>query len=399
MKTVDLIYFNAGGGHRAAALALESVIRDQQRPWRVRCINLVDVLDPQGRFRRVTGMAPEDLYNLRLARGWTLGLAQELKLLQGMIHLGHATLLRRLQAHWLRTEPDLVVSLVPNFNRALFQSLAGALPGVLYVTVLTDLADYPPNFWIEPDQDQHFICGTAKAVAQARATGHGADRVHRSSGMIIRPDFYQPDLLDRRDEQCRHGLDPDRPTGVVMFGGQGSMAMLGIARQLADVQLVLMCGHHRDLARQLRALRPSASHLVVEFTPEVRRHMLLGDFFIGKPGPGSLSEAVQQGLPVVTVRNAWTMPQERYNTDWVREHGLGVVGRSLGKIRPAVDGLLAELDQYRQNLRRVENRAVFEVPAILADILDPQATPQLGLTLPAIAPRRGDRLPMSTAGS
>ena len=402
MTTVDLIYFNAGGGHRAAALALESVIRDQQRPWRVRCINLVDVLDPQGRFRRVTGMAPEDLYNLRLARGWTLGLAQELKLLQGMIHLGHATLVRRLQQHWLRTEPDLVVSLVPNFNRALFQSLAGALPGVPYVTVLTDLADYPPNFWIEPDQDQHFICGTAKAVAQARAAGHGDDRVHRSSGMIIRPDFYQTGLLDRREEMRRHGLDPDRPTGVVMFGGQGSMAMLGIARQLADVQLVLMCGHHQALARQLRALRPSARHLVVEFTPEVQRHMLMGDFLIGKPGPGSLSEAVQQGLPVVTVRNAWTMPQERYNTEWVQEHGLGVVGRSLGKIRPAVDGVLAGLDRYRQNVRRVENRAVFEVPAMLADILGQPARPQPWQPVPAIAPHRGDRLPtqpMSTAGS
>jgi UDP-N-acetylglucosamine:LPS N-acetylglucosamine transferase len=369
MKTVDLIYFNAGGGHRSAALALESVIRQQARPWAVRCINLVDVLDPQARFRRVTGMAPEDLYNLRLARGWTLGLAQELKLLQGMIHLGHATLVRRLQQHWLRTEPDLVVSLVPNFNRALFESLAGALPGVPYVTVLTDLADHPPNFWIEPGQDQHVICGTAKAVAQARALGYGADQVHRSSGMIIRPDFYQTDLLDRRDEHRRLGLDPDRPTGIVMFGGQGSMAMLGIARQLADVQLVLMCGHNAALARQLRALRPTAKHLVVDFTPEVRRHMLLADYFIGKPGPGSLSEAVQQGLPVVTVRNAWTMPQERYNTEWVQEHGLGVVGRSLRKIQPEVDRLLAGLDQFRHGVRLMENRAVFEVPEILADIL------------------------------
>ena len=371
MKTIDLIYFNAGGGHRAAAMALAAVMAEQRRPWQVRCVNLIEVLDPRARFRQVTGMAPEDLYNLRLARGWTLGLAQELKLLQGMIHLGHAALVRRLQAHWSRTRPDLVVSLVPNFNRALFESLAAALPGVPYVTLLTDLADHPPNFWIEPDQDQHFICGTAKAVAQAQSMGHGADRVHRTSGMVIRPDFYPPHGLDRRVEQTRLGLDPDRPTGVVMFGGQGSMAMLGLARQLADVQLVLMCGHHQALARQLRALRPAAAHLVVDFTAEVRRHLLLGDFFIGKPGPGSLSEAVQQGLPVVTVRNAWTMPQERYNTEWVQEHGLGVVGRSLRSIRPVVDDLLARLDGFKRQLRAVENRAVFEVPEILAGILAP----------------------------
>ena len=382
MKTITLIYFNAGGGHRAAATALATVIGQQQRPWRVHCINLVDMLDPLGRFRQVTGRAPEDLYNLRLARGWTLGLAQELKLLQGLIHLGHATLVRRLQPHWLRTRPDLVVSLVPNFNRALCSSLAQALPGVPFVTVLTDLADHPPHFWIEPGQHQHLVCGTAKAVAQARAAGYGDAQVHRSSGMVIRPDFYDAPAtepgLDRRQQQARLGLDPDRPTGVVMFGGVGSMAMLGIARQLADVQLVLMCGHHARLARELQKLRPTAPHAVVGFTPDVQRHLMLGDFFIGKPGPGSLSEAVQQGLPVITFRNAWTLPQERYNTDWVQEHSLGLVGSSLRQVRPLVTELLGRLDEFKAHVRRVDNRAVFEVPAILAAILDGAA----------LAPRR-----------
>ena len=78
MTSIDLIYFNAGGGHRAAALALEAVCREQQRPWDVRRVNLFEVLDPGDRFRRVTGMAPEELYNRRLEKGWTLGLAQEL---------------------------------------------------------------------------------------------------------------------------------------------------------------------------------------------------------------------------------------------------------------------------------------------------------------------------------
>lgn len=104
----------------------------------------MDVLDPGGAFHRLTGMAPEDLYNLRLKRGWTLGFKQELKLLQGMIRLAHPSLMRSLQAFWQASEPDLVVSLVPNFNRALYQSLLGARPGVPFVTVMTDIADLPP---------------------------------------------------------------------------------------------------------------------------------------------------------------------------------------------------------------------------------------------------------------
>jgi 1,2-diacylglycerol 3-beta-galactosyltransferase len=368
-RIVDLVYFNAGGGHRASALALQQVIESQHRPWQVRLINLLEILDPQDRFRKVTGFAPEAIYNQRLKRGWTLGLAQELKLLQGLIRLGHPVLVKTLQEHWLRTEPDLVVSLVPNFNRALYQSLLNALPGVPYVTVLTDLADHPPNFWMERDQHQHFVCGTPKAVAQALAAGHAPHRVHATSGMILRPDFYQTAETDRTTHRRSLGLDPARPTGIVMFGGHGARTMLSIARQLADTQLILVCGHNEPLARTLRTLPAAAPRLVLGFSPDIARCMRLADFFIGKPGPGSLSEAVQCGLPVIVVRNAWTMPQERYNTDWVRANRIGIVLGSYGAVAPAVEQLLGNLPELRANARALDNRAVFEVPEILAGVL------------------------------
>ena len=374
---VDLIYFNAGGGHRAAALALQAVTCEQNRPWDVRLVNLSDVLDPGGRFRKLTGMAPEDIYNKRLARGWTLGLAQELKLLQGMIRLGHDSLLRKLQQHWLATEPDLVVSLVPNFNRALYQSVTSTLPGVPFVTVLTDMADHPPHFWIEPNQQQHLVCGTPRAVAQARAAGYADRLIWPTSGMILRPDFYGGAPVDRAAQRMALGLDPARPTGLVMFGGQGSMQMTRMAKALRDVQLILMCGHNDALATQLRAQRSAAPHAVVGFTPEVRRHMQLGDFFIGKPGPGCLSEAVQCGLPVITFENAWTMPQERYNAQWVRERGVGLVLKSARLIRPGVDELIHRLPEFCARLQGLDNRAVFEVIDILAQLLQVACTPSV----------------------
>jgi len=377
-RKVDLVYFNAGGGHRTSALALEAVIREQRRPWEVRLVNLTEVLDAKDVFRRVTGMAPEHLYNVRLQRGWTLGLAQELKLLQRMIRLGHAPMLRLLRRHWLRTAPDLVVSLVPNFNRVLYESVATAVPGVPYVTVMTDLADHPPNFWVEAGQDQHIVCGTPRAQQQAAAQGYPSDRLHLTSGMIIRPDFYRLAALDREAERRRLGLDPARATGVVMFGGHGSRVMLDIARQLPDVPLILMCGHNENLARSLRRAAAAAPRVVIEFTPDVVHYLRLGDFFIGKPGPASLSEAVHLGLPVVTVRNAWTMPQERYNAQWVRENGLGVVHDSFRTIRPAVDEVIRRLPELQHRLRAIDNRAVFEVPETLAHILCRREAPVSG---------------------
>ncbi len=380
MTTIDLVYVNAGGGHRSAAVALETAIRGEYPDWQVRLVNLFEVLDPQDLFRKTTGVKPEDYYNVRLARGWTLGLAQELRILQMLIRLSHKSLVSQLRRHWQATRPDLIVSLVPNFNRAMYQAAKLADRQVPYATILTDLADFPPHFWIEPDQAQHFICGTARAAAQARAVARDDSYVHETSGMIIHPAFYRDLKLDRRAEMLKLSLDPDRPTGMVMFGGHGSRVMRGISKHLDDVQLVLACGHNTALAEQLQQMRASAPRLIVGFTSQIGYYMQLSDFFIGKPGPGSISEAVQQGLPVIVVRNAWTMPQERYNTEWVEQNGLGVVLDSFKGIRPGVAQVADHIELYRAGVRRMRNRAVFEIPQILERILTAPARVGVDLT-------------------
>ncbi len=385
MPILDLVYFNAGGGHRAAAQALESVIHAEHRPWQVRRINLMEVLDPKHVFRKTLGMEWEDLYNTRLARGWSLGLAQELKFLQALIRLSHPAMTARLRRYWRRTKPDMVVSLIPNFNRPMYEALRAARPGAPYVTLLTDFADLPPHFWIEPGQHhQHFICGTPRAVAQARALGYGEDRVHATSGMIVRPDFYEPATTDRRATLTSLGLDPDRPTGIVLFGGHGSKAMRGIARRLVDTQLIMICGHNAALAARLEAAPRRAPRLVVGFTSKIRDYMQVSDFFIGKPGPGSISEAVQQGLPVIVVENTWTMPQERYNAEWVRQNRVGIVLDSFKDIREGVADVIARLPQLRAAVARIDNRAVFEIPDILETIWQRATTPGRAVRDPAL---------------
>jgi hypothetical protein len=237
------------------------------------------------------------------------------------------------------------------------------------VTILTDFADSPPHFWIEPHQAQHLICGTAKAVEQARAAGYDDANIHATSGMIIRPDFYRPLKIDRRAERRKLQLDPDRPTGIVMFGGHGSKVMRRIAKRLDDTQLILVCGHNSALADELRTMSARAPRVVIGFSSQIRYFMQLSDFFIGKPGPGSISEAVQQRLPVIVVRNAWTMPQERYNADWVQELNAGIVLDSFKAIDSGVSAITSRLDYYGASVGRIQNRAIFEIPAILDGIL------------------------------
>ena len=376
-KKLDFIYFDAGGGHRSAAMALQQVIQQQGRPWEIRMINLQEQLDTLDIFRRITGIRLQDYYNLLLKKGWTLGSSELLKGLHIVIRLFQTRLVSLLRAFWLEGRPDMVVSLIPNFNRALKLSLEAALPGTPLVTILTDIADYPPHFWMERQQ-QYLICGSDRAMAQARKLGHPENRIFRASGMILNPRYYQPVEADRAAERQRLGLNPQWPTGLVSFGGEGSSAMSEIAHRLEaaarPLQLILICGHNRKLAAKLRAM-PSRIPMFVEgFTREVPYYMHLSDFFIGKAGPGSISEAIAMKLPVIVARNAWNLPQERYNCQWVQEQDVGMVVRNFRGIAAAVEQLLepATYQRMRANAAAQSNRAVFEIPDVLQSILEIQ---------------------------
>jgi 1,2-diacylglycerol 3-beta-galactosyltransferase len=371
---IDFVFFDAGGGHRAAATALQSITERQQRPWQVRLVNLQELLDAIDIFRRLTGIRIQDCYNALLRRGWTLGGDQLLKVLHAAIRLYHPEQVRLLREFWAGSPPEMVVSLIPNFNRALFEALQAVRPAAPMVTILTDLADYPPHFWIER-QPQWVICGSDRAVEQARQIGVPPAQVRRVSGMILRPQFHEPVATDRAAARRRLNLDPETPTGVVLFGGHGSGVMLDIVRRLQrldrPLQLICICGRNEKLAARLRQVKSRFPVHVEGFTTEIPYFMACADFFIGKPGPGSISEAVAMNLPVIVERNAWTLPQERFNADWVREHELGIVVSSRKEIGGAVERLLQPgvLEHHRQAAARLENRAVFEIPEILAEIL------------------------------
>jgi len=175
---------------------------------------------------------------------------------------------------------------------------------------------------------------------------------------------------------ARLGLRADLPTAVVLFGGYGSQAMLEIAERLDDsklqLQLIFICGRNEKLASALRVDGSRLPRFVEGFTKDVNLYMHLADFFIGKPGPGSVSEALAMKLPVIVSCNAWTLPQERYNATWVLENEVGVVLRSFSEIVPAVGRMIepANLARFRANAGGLKNRAVFEIPGMLEQILE-----------------------------
>jgi 1,2-diacylglycerol 3-beta-galactosyltransferase len=371
-----LIYIDSGGGHRAAATALCEVIRQQDRPWDLEMVSIQDLLDGIDFIRKTTGVRFQDVYNIMLRKGWTRGTAHLIPAMHGLIRAFHRSEVEILENYWKVSRPDLVISLIPHYNRALKEALDRTRPGTPYVTVLTDIADYPPHFWIEP-MDQWVICGSQRAVQQARELGMRTDRILRASGMILNPRFYKTVHHDRAAECARRGLRPDLPIGLVLFGGEGSTEMITIANALnrsgIELQLILLCGRNEDVAADLRKIERRIPMFIEGFTRDIPLYMDISDFFIGKPGPGSISEALSKKLPLIVQRNARTMAHEAYNTYWLEEQGAGIVIGSFSRdLDPAVRMLLdpANYKRYRDRAAAAQNFAVYEIPEMIDRILE-----------------------------
>jgi len=372
LRKLTIVFHHAGGGHQSAADALKATLSSQEHPWDVSVLDIQELLDPLDLIRRATGLRIQDTYNLILRKGWTRFTPQLLLVLQGTIHLYHSPIVKLLRRYWAEHPADLVLSVIPHFNREIAESLrpvGTAMSGsrTPFVNLITDLADYPPHFWIERESE-YIIVGTERARQQALSMGHPADHVFLTSGMILKPKFYEKTTVDRVAERKRLGLEPDCPTGIVLFGGHGSQVMVDITKKLnkagSGVQLILICGHNQKLAAQLKGLQTRKPIAVVGFAQNVEYYMALADFFIGKPGPGSISEALQFHLPVIVECNSKTLPQERYNAEWVTEKGYGIVVPSFKRIAPAVQCLLQSVtfDEFRQKASEYSNLSLLEVP-------------------------------------
>jgi Glycosyltransferase family 28 C-terminal domain/Monogalactosyldiacylglycerol (MGDG) synthase len=368
---VLLLTVDAGGGHRAAANALVAAHDEKNYAWRFRVASLQEILGRFDLVRRATGFSLEESYNLLLRRRWVPLMRPLLRLLHVAIAVRRRALTRALASYLRDQPPAAIVSVVPNFNRVIRDAIRVACPGVPFFVLLTDFADFPPRFWVEPGLDR-VIVATDRAFSQARAAGLHAHRIVRVSGMVLHPRFHAAaDRPAARAVREELGLSPDDFTVLLLFGGKGSPEMEPLARALLDRspawRVIALCGQNAELLARMGPLATASGGRLraFGFTERVADYMGLADLLVTKPGPGSLAEAFQQGLPVVVVRNRHTIPQERFNTQFVAEHDLGVVVGHWREIPDAV-ARLAE-DRPRLAVIRAKigalprNRAVYEV--------------------------------------
>jgi len=158
---------------------------------------------------------------------------------------------------------------------------------------------------------------------------------------------------------------------LMMFGGRGAERMLDYARAIETsalpVQMIYACGTNQAMLGRIGALPASRPRYIVGFTDEIERYMAASDFFIGKPGPGAISEAMVMELPMILEVGSRLLAQERYNATWAVANRAALSFQSANELVASIDRI-ADPTRHaamRQAIAAHPNTAIFDLPALL----------------------------------
>src|ERR1700729_2794572 len=109
-RKIHIVFHDAGGGHRNAAISLKSIIEQQNRPWQVELVQFQELTDRLDVLRRLTGIRIQEQYNTLLRNGWTLGATPLLRVLQATIKTFHRPMVKLLEDAWRENPADMLIS-------------------------------------------------------------------------------------------------------------------------------------------------------------------------------------------------------------------------------------------------------------------------------------------------
>ena len=187
-------------------------------------------------FRKLTGLRLQDVYNLMLKKGWTLGSPQLMVGMHCVIRLFHSQTGAAARGILAREPPG-----PGGFAGAQLQPRPRREPAPRAARQRR----WSPSSPISPTIRRTSGSSGSRSTSSAARTRRWSRRARwamprtrciRASGMILSPRFYEIAPLARRG--ARRGTRARwasirAAVGLVLFGGQGSAVMLDIARPLA----------------------------------------------------------------------------------------------------------------------------------------------------------------------
>lgn len=223
--------------------------------------------------------------------------------------------------------------------------------------VFVQVTDYDVHgLWVHDHLNGYFAADEEIAWRMADR-GLEPQHVH-VTGIPIHPVFAEP--RERAVCAAELGLDPRRPTILLMSGGHGVGDLSALAERLLALtgphQLIALAGRNTKLLERLRTL--AAAHpgrlLPLGFTATIERVMTCADLAVSKPGGLTTAECLAVGLPLIVVS---PIPgQEERNMHYLMEGGAAWQACDGAALAFRVQRLLAEPERLRTmaaNARRL----------------------------------------------
>jgi len=326
MRRLLFLIADTGGGHRAAATAVERQMAVSS-PGDFE----ITILDPftSAKPRVIGGTA--GLYGpiTRHAR-WLWGGLYHATNSRSAVALLEGTVLRSVTRAvteaTLRIDPDCVVSFHPLLNHVSVRAVHGQARRIPVVTVITDLVDIHVA-WACPDVDA-VVVPSPGGLDHCRRAGIPASRCH-DFGLAVDRRFTElpSDPEGIAAIRSRLGLREHAFVVLVCGGADGSGGLVKHARAIAaaslDLDVVVICGRNERARSALAGLHTASGRpvRVLGYVNNMPEWMRASDVVVSKAGPGTIAEALCCGLPLLLV---WYLPgQERGNVEWVVDIGAG----------------------------------------------------------------------------
>jgi 1,2-diacylglycerol 3-beta-galactosyltransferase len=382
---VPLLFLIAdtGGGHRAGATAVARRLA-LDRPGEFE----VHIVDPAAAASPGVLARTEALYGplIQHAR-WAWAALYHATNSRAAVSLMRRSALRPLRATLAgmvaSLRPAAIVSFHPLLNHLAAEAVAGRSPRVPVITVITDLVDVHAG-WACRDVDA-VVIPSPGGLDRCRRAGIPAHRCHQL-GLPVDAAFARPVPTgeERAALRRRLGLADDRFTVLVCSGADGSGRIDRHARAIAmsglDVGLAVICGNNRRVRDRLAGLRDAHGHEVPVhgFVDNMAEWMRAADLVVTKAGPGTITEALCSGLPLLLT---WYVPgQERGNLEWLVDTG---AGRYVPGDRELLDAIA--------ELAAPDSPGMAAMRAAVADVARPEATERIAALVADLARPPGAR--------
>ena len=339
------LFSDTGGGHRSAT---EAIIEALQLEYGdAYTTDMVDIF---------LEAAPPPLNQLpalypklvRVPQAWGLGYYLSNGHRRARLITGSAwPYVRRSVKRLVTNHPsDLIVSVHPLANAPALRALGKRRPP--FITVVTDMVT-THALWYHRQTD---ICvvATEEAARRAIACGLAPEKI-RIIGLPVADRFCQP-VGDRQALRQRFGWPASRPVVLLVGGGEGMGPLEQTAHLIAsncpNASMAIIAGRNQNLKERLEALDWPIPTFVYGFVREMPDFMRAADILVTKAGPGTISEALIAGLPMILYSR---LPgQEDGNVGYVVAEGAGVWAPTPDKI---VTALQEWLERPKERARAV----------------------------------------------